>query len=81
MKACQKRGLLMLNNEFQSVIRHHQSILHSLQEQLSELNRENPLVYTNLLVDAIEERRQAMIQRFFRIHQYKLKSFFDEAPP
>ena len=67
-------------DEFESVIRRHQLTFNDLQAQLTKLNKEKSTVYNNLVVAAIEERRQAMINRLFRIRQYKIKSFFDEAP-
>jgi hypothetical protein len=76
-----KFNLMMLElDEFQTIMRCHHLTLNSLQEELSVLHKQNPNLHTNLLIDVIEERRQAMIKRFFRIRQYKLKTFFDEAP-
>ncbi|CAF3264868.1 unnamed protein product [Rotaria sp. Silwood2] len=54
--------------------------LTNLKEKLLNLNKENPYVYTSLLVNVTEECRQAMIQRFIQIHEHKLKTFFDQAP-
>ncbi|CAF4841336.1 unnamed protein product, partial [Rotaria socialis] len=51
-----------------------------LKDQIMKNNRENPIIYTNILIDLIEQRRQAMTQRFNRIRQYHLKTFFDQAP-
>ncbi|CAF1321011.1 unnamed protein product, partial [Rotaria sp. Silwood1] len=67
-------------DEFAIVKHRYDLTLTNLKEQLSNLNKKNPLVYPSLLVNIIKERRQAMIQRFLRIRQHKLKTFFDEAP-
>jgi hypothetical protein len=76
-----KFNLMMVQlDEFETVICRHRLTLVSLKEKLTQLNKEKPTIYTTLLVDTIEERRQAMINRLFRIRQHKLKTFFDEAP-
>jgi hypothetical protein len=67
-------------DELETIIRRHHLTLVDLQNRLSQLNKENPHIYTTLLLDCIEERRQAMMKRFIRIREYKLKTFFDEAP-
>ena len=77
---CKFNLMLIQIDELEAVIRHHHATLIRLQEQLSKLNREKPFLYTIVLLDTIEERRQAMIQRFFRMRQQTLKTFFDEAP-
>src|SRR5262249_10273954 len=76
-----KFNLMMVQiDEFESIIRRHHLTLTNLQDKLSKLNKEKPYMYTILLLDTIEERRQAMIKRFIRIREHKLKTFFDEAP-
>ena len=65
---------------FETIIRHHHTKLTHLQTKLSDFNKQQPQSYTVLLMDSIEERRQAMIQRFIRVREQKLKTFFDEAP-
>jgi len=77
---CKFNLMVIQLDEFETIIRRHHSTLTSLQEKLSKLNKEKPRLYTNLLIDAIEQRRQAMMQRFIRLRQHKLKTFFDEAP-
>ena len=77
---CKFNLMLVQVDEFEIVIRRHQLLFITLKEKLTKLNKENPAIYTTLLVDAIEDRRKAMMQRFFRIRQYKLTTFFDEAP-
>ncbi len=72
--------MLIQLDEFENVLRQHQFTLHGLQEQLLKLNKENSSIYTNALLDAIKDRRQAMVNRLFYMRQYKLKTFFDEAP-
>ncbi|CAF4557491.1 unnamed protein product [Rotaria sp. Silwood2] len=67
-------------DEFAIVKHRYDLTLTSLQQQLSNLNKTNPSVYTYQLIHLVEQRRQAMIQRFFRIRQHKLKTFFDQAP-
>ena len=52
---------------------------HSTKE-LAELKQQKPTVNIDALIHAIEKRRQAMIDRLFRLRQHKLKTFFDEAP-
>jgi hypothetical protein len=77
---CKFNLMIVEIDEFETIIRHHHRTLNSLQDKLSKLNKENPHIYSILLMDTIEERRQAMINRFIRIRQHKLKTFFDEAP-
>lgn len=75
------KGLMLIQlDEFENVLREHQFTLHDLQEQLLKLNKESPSVYTNVLLDTTEDRRQTMVSRLFYMRQYKLKTFFDEAP-
>ncbi|CAF1518239.1 unnamed protein product [Rotaria sordida] len=78
----QSKFLLMttLLDDFAIVTHRYALTLTNLKEKLLNLNKENPLVYKTELKDIIEERRQAMIQRFIRIRQHKLKTFFDQAP-
>ncbi|CAF1501088.1 unnamed protein product [Rotaria sordida] len=78
----QSKFLLMttLLDDFAIVTHRYDLTLTNLKEKLLNLNKENPLVYKTELKDIIEERRQAMIQRFIRIRQHKLKTFFDQAP-
>ncbi|CAF4350560.1 unnamed protein product, partial [Rotaria sordida] len=78
----QSKFLLMttLLDDFAIVTYRYNLTLTNLNDKLFSLNKENPHVYTSLLLNVIEERRQAMIQRFIRICQHKLKTFFDEAP-
>ncbi|CAF4568315.1 unnamed protein product, partial [Didymodactylos carnosus] len=60
-----KFNLMMVQlDEMETVIRRHQLLLTSLQRKLSQLRSEEPHLYSNSLIDVIEERRQAMIQRF-----------------
>jgi hypothetical protein len=77
---CKFNLMIVQIDEFETMIRHHHLTLTNLQDKLSKLNKENPSIYTNFFMDSIEERRQAMIERFIRIRQHKLKTFFDEAP-
>ncbi|CAF1177555.1 unnamed protein product [Didymodactylos carnosus] len=72
--------MIIVIDELETVMRHHRSTLINLEDKLSKLHKEKPHIYTTLLLDTIEQRRQAMKQRFFRIREYKLKTFFDEAP-
>jgi hypothetical protein len=73
---------LMVNqiDTFDKMIRRYQTILTSLQDKLSQMNKLNKNIYTTLLMECIEERRQAMISRLIRKREHKLKTFFDEAP-
>ncbi|CAF1474520.1 unnamed protein product [Adineta steineri] len=77
---CKFNLMIVQIDEFETMIRQNHTILTTLQDKLSKLNREQPQLYTSLLMDTIEERRQAMINRFIRMRQHKLKTFFDEAP-
>lgn len=78
----QSKFLLMttLLDEFAVITHRYNLTLSNLKEKLFNLNKVNPYVYTNLMLNLIEERRQAMIQRSIRMRQHKLKTFFDEAP-
>lgn len=67
-------------DEFAVVMHRYELSLSNLKEKLFHLQKQNPHLYTTSLLNIIEERRQAMIQRAVRIRQYKLKTFFDEAP-
>ena len=77
---CKFNLMIVQIDEFETIIRHHHLTLTSLQDKLSQLNKEKPSLYTIVLNDTIEERRQAMIERFIRMREHKLKTFFDEAP-
>jgi hypothetical protein len=77
---CKFDLMIVQLDEFETIIRRLHLTLTNLQNKLSQLNKENPHIYTFLLLDCIEERRQAMIKRFIRIREHKLKTFFDEAP-
>ena len=77
---CKFNLMLVQIDEFETVIRHHHSKLTTFQQELSDLKKDKPSLYMYSLIDAIEERRQAMITRLFRLRQHKLKTFFDEAP-
>jgi sugar-specific transcriptional regulator TrmB len=59
----------------------HHSKVASFQEQLRILKTRAGLsLPMNSWIDAIEQRRQAMTDRLFRLRQHKWKSFFDQAP-
>jgi hypothetical protein len=77
---CKFNLMLIDIDEFETVLRHHHATLNSLQGKLSKLNKEKPYIYSTVFMDAIEQRRQAMIQRIIRIREHRLKTFFDEAP-
>ncbi|CAF1349932.1 unnamed protein product [Adineta steineri] len=77
---CKFNLMIVQIDEFETMIRQNHTILTTLQDKFSKLNREQPQLYTSLLMDTIEERRQAMINRFIQMRQHKLKTFFDEAP-
>ncbi|CAF0856088.1 unnamed protein product [Adineta steineri] len=55
-------------DELESVVRRHSLTLIDLQNRLFQLNKEDPQLYTNVLIAAIEQRRKAMITRFFHTH-------------
>ncbi|CAF1532339.1 unnamed protein product [Rotaria sordida] len=65
----QSKFLLMttLLDDFAIVTHRYNLTLTNLNDKLFSLNKENPHVYTSSLLNVIEERRQAMIQRFIRI--------------
>ena len=77
---CKFNLMVIQIDEFETVIRRHHAKLISLQQELSELKKQKPTVHMDALIIAIEARRQAMINRLFRLRQHKLKTFFDEAP-
>ncbi|CAF2131114.1 unnamed protein product [Rotaria magnacalcarata] len=77
---CQFNLMLIYLDEFTMCLDRYEKTYQKLKDQLKKKNRENPIIYTNILIDLIEQRRQAMIQRFNRIRQYRLKTFFDQAP-
>jgi hypothetical protein len=77
---CKFNLMIIETDALEIILRRHQKTLTTLQDKLSNLNKEKPRIYTSLLMNTIEERRQAMISRFIRIRQYKLKTFFDQAP-
>ncbi|CAF3866507.1 unnamed protein product [Rotaria sp. Silwood1] len=77
---CKFNLMIVELDEFAIVTHRYDLTLTNLKEKLLNLNKENPLVYKTELKDIIEERRQAMIQRFIRMRQHKLKTFFDQAP-
>ncbi|CAF1467737.1 unnamed protein product [Rotaria sp. Silwood1] len=77
---CKFNLMIVELDEFAIVTHRYDLTLTKLKEKLLNLNKENPLVYKTELKDIIEERRQAMIQRFIRMRQHKLKTFFDQAP-
>jgi hypothetical protein len=77
---CKFNLMIEQTDEFETIIRRHYLTLTNLQDKLSKLNKEKPYMYTILLLDTIEERRQVMIQRLIQLRQHKLKTFFDEAP-
>ncbi|CAF1491381.1 unnamed protein product [Rotaria sordida] len=77
---CKFSLMIVELDEFAIVTHRYDLTLTNLKEKLLNLNKENPLVYKTELKDIIEERRQAMIQRFIRMRQHKLKTFFDQAP-
>ena len=77
---CKFNLMVVQVDEYETAIRGHHAKLISLQEELSELKKQKPSVNMDALIDAIEERRQAMISRLYRLRQYKLKTFFDQAP-
>ena len=77
---CKINLMLIQLDKYETIMRRHNLILNSFQEKLSNFNKTNPNMCTNLIMSAIEERRQAMIKRFIRIRQHHLKTFFDEAP-
>ena len=77
---CKFNLMILQIDELETVVRHHHMKLTALQEKLSKLNKEKSQLYTISFMDAIEERRQAMIQRLIRIREHKLNTFFDEAP-
>ena len=72
--------LLIKSDEFAICIHRYERTWASFSERLMELHRENSNVYTNVLIDLIRQRRQAMIERFNRMRHYKVKTFFDQAP-
>lgn len=67
-------------DEFAILKDRYDRTLTNLKEKLGNLHKTNPHLYTTSLIDLIEERRQAMIQRTNRIRQHKLRTFFDQAP-
>ncbi|CAF3087557.1 unnamed protein product [Rotaria socialis] len=76
-----KFNLMIVELDELSIVMHRYDLtLANLNEKLSKLNEENSHIYTTALVNIIEERQQAMIQRFIRMRQHKLKTFFDQAP-
>ncbi|CAF3822040.1 unnamed protein product [Rotaria sp. Silwood1] len=77
---CKFNLMLTELDEFAIVKHRYDLTLNNLKEKLLNLNKQYPHIYTSLLLNVIEERRQAMIQRFIRIRQHKLKTFFDQAP-
>ncbi|CAF4277035.1 unnamed protein product, partial [Rotaria sordida] len=69
-----KFDLMTLNlDTIQNIIRGHQQLLMDLQNKLASCCSE-------LLIQAIEKRRQAMEKRHELYLKYKLHTFFDEAP-
>ena len=78
---CKFNLMTVQMDELETVIRYHHSKLLTLQEELSSsLKNSLSSLRIDSLVAAIEQRRKAMIDRLFRLRQYKLKTFFDEAP-
>ena len=77
---CKFNLMVIQIDEFEAGIRGHQAKLIILQKELAELKKKKPNVNMDALIKAIEERRQAMMDRLFRLRQQKLKTFFDEAP-
>ncbi|CAF3454204.1 unnamed protein product [Rotaria sp. Silwood2] len=77
---CKFNLMIVQLDEFAIITHRYNLTLTNLKEKLLNLNKQYPHIYTSLLLDVIEERRQAMIQRFIRIRQHKLKTFFDQAP-
>ncbi|CAF2084616.1 unnamed protein product [Rotaria magnacalcarata] len=69
-----KFDLMVLNIDIiQSTGRGHQQLLDDLNEKLSQFCNES-------LIEAIENRQQAMRKRHEIQLKHKLHSFFDEAP-
>ena len=78
---CKFDLMLVQIEEMEKVIQCHNSKVASFQEQLRMLKtRSGPSLPMNSWIDAIEQRRQTMIDRLFCLRQHKLKSFFDQAP-
>ena len=77
---CKFNLMVIQIDEFEAGIRGHQAKLIILQKELAELKKQKPTMNIDTLINAIEKRRQAMIDRLFRLRQHKLKTFFDEAP-
>jgi len=77
---CKFNLMIVELDEFAIITHRYNLTLTNLNDKLLNLQKQNPHAYTSLLLNVIEERRQAMIQRFIRIRQHKLKTFFDQAP-
>ena len=78
---CKFNLMLVQIDEMEKVIQCHHSKVTSFQEQLRMMKATVGLpLPMNAWIDAIEQRRQTMTDRLFRLRQQKLKSFFDQAP-
>ncbi|CAF1326068.1 unnamed protein product [Didymodactylos carnosus] len=64
----------------ENIIRGHLQKFNDLKEKFTLLHHDNLQVSTDQFVKAIEERATMMGKRFDTMLQYKLKTFFDEAP-
>ncbi|CAF5138169.1 unnamed protein product [Rotaria sp. Silwood1] len=71
---CKFNLMIVELDEFAIVTHRYDLTLTNLKEKLFNLHKENPHVYTTLLMDIIEERRQAMIQRAQLIQQNHRRS-------
>lgn len=77
---CKFNLMIIQLDEFAMAMHRYELSLANLKEKLSDLQKQNPHLYTTSLVNIIEDRRQAIIERAIRIRQYKVKTFFDQAP-
>ena len=78
---CKLNLMLVQIEEMEKVIQCHHSKVTGFQEQLRMLKTTvSSSLPMNAWIDAIEQRRQTMTDRLFRLRQHTLKSFFGQAP-
>ena len=76
-----KYDLMMLTmSTRENIIRGHVQKFADLKEKFLLVNHDNLQVSSDQFIKAIEERAEIMRKRFETMLQYKLKTFFDEAP-
>ena len=78
---CKFDLMLVQIDEMEKVMQCHHSKVITFQEQLYMLKTHvGSSLHMDAWINAIEERRQTMIDRLFRLRHQKLKTFFDQAP-